>query len=80
MNPKIWMKMSSFRGVRLPLEGNKTWHAGVYTVTSLLLSGDLRREVERGPTFEGLCDSASPESSYPSGKSFVHYLPGNAAR
>jgi hypothetical protein len=28
----------------------------------VLLSGDLRRKVEREPTFEGLCDLSSPES------------------
>lgn len=27
----------------------------------VLLSGDLRREVENGPTFEGLCDISSPD-------------------
>jgi biopolymer transport protein ExbD len=40
----------------------------------VLLSGQLRREVEHEPTFEGVCDISSPESNNPWIKPFVHYL------
>jgi hypothetical protein len=40
----------------------------------VLLSGDLLREAENGPTFDGLCYFLSPESDSPL-KPIVRYLP-----
>ena len=40
----------------------------------VLLSGQLRHEVEQGPTFEGLCILESPESQLPWVVESVEYL------
>ncbi|HEY1210099.1 MAG TPA: hypothetical protein VGE85_12065, partial [Terracidiphilus sp.] len=40
----------------------------------VLLSGQLRREVEQGPTFENLCGLQSPESQSPWAVNSVQYL------
>ncbi len=44
----------------------------------VLLSGELRREVEHEPTFSGLCGVNSPESEW--GRRFAEFLPGKSGK